>query len=256
MTKRTYSKKKPHSTKHKKYKKTYKKHQHSNIKTSIQKQLVCSDCQFVKLKYPSTFTPDITLVNGQVFITSPLLRLNGLFDVDAAIGNPAVPGFTQWMAFYRNYRVLGAKVDCTVINTISGTSAGNDNLRAIYFGMAAYPPGPDSFAAANSWTRHRQLIESNKYGRMLFLPSQGSDNKGMMKMYVNMDDCLGAKNQYRTDLSYAGDAGSNPANVCSLQLFAGTGDGTVNASGNDYPIQYKLDITFYTEFFNSLKQLV
>lgn len=48
--------------------------------------------------------------------TSFRLRMNSAFDPDPALGSGSLPGFTEWSAIYRNYRVLKYEIECEASN--------------------------------------------------------------------------------------------------------------------------------------------
>ncbi len=48
--------------------------------------------------------------------TSYRLRINGAYDPDPALGSGALPGFTEWAAIYRNYRVIKYEIEAEVSN--------------------------------------------------------------------------------------------------------------------------------------------
>lgn len=227
--------------------------------SSIQRGLIISDRQFVKLRYPDTLSPSITISTAIAFATRGPFHLNGLWDTDSFLGNVPIPGFADWSHFYRNYRVHSAKIKVTACNTAE-LENDQDHGRACYFGMVAFAPNANPTAAITTWSRWRNVIEGNKYGRMSLLPSHGSNNKTTLKMYCDFGRMLGVHKQYDSEVNYVGTCapnvfsatGSNPAYTSDLQLFVGTADGSVLGGATNVHIWIKLEITYYVEFFTRI----
>ncbi len=59
------------------------------------------------------------LVNNGGTTASIQLNANGIFDVDPAVASTSVAGFTEFMGFYRRFRVLKVRSVCTFINNES-----------------------------------------------------------------------------------------------------------------------------------------
>lgn len=204
------------------------------------KRLIVPDRAFIKLRWNNILTPSIaTSVSNFNYYQ---WRINGLYDIDPAIGSEDVAGFSSWGSFYGEYRVNACKVKIRFTNL--------DNVPK-YVGFAFLP---ENNALPSTWADYKDMM-ANSYVTHTTLEQDGSRTSKLLSMYCDLGKLVGDINLYRSNLNYRGTTagsllgGANPGIQLLLHAFAMGYSSTVAL-----PTVTPLDISavFYTEFFGRI----
>jgi hypothetical protein len=194
---------------------------------------------FTKLSYVDVDTPSITC-NSSVGFAYNTYVVNGAYDVNSAVISTAMPGFNEWIAFYKKYRVRAVKMVTSWVAI---------ETQPLY--VMTYISG-DAGSINVNWTDFREQ-ESQNFNSTKLLTPNGSNGQCTTKVYCKLSTLVGSKLTYLTDLSYTGSITSNPAiplygyNV--IMSPAGANFGTTFSQ----PVKTK--ITMYIEFFDRIALL-
>jgi len=156
-------------------------------------------------------------------------RVNNLYDIDPSVASAAIPGFTEWMNFYSNYRVIRARCKYTWVSRESAITGAltcvcwsNQTVSANALNLPYYgnPNMPVRIVAAASST-------------------PGAQN--MINQVKRMDEISGDIQCY-TESGYTGSSGSGP--VTNLNCIVGVtleAQGTTMTLGLAVRIEFELD---------------
>jgi hypothetical protein len=215
---------------------------------TLQKGLIVSDRQMIQLKYVDTNTMELGIAGGSAISQVNTYNLNGLFDVNTSLASTAVPGFKEWGAFYRHYRVKGVKITCDVLSETPGAAIG--------IIMHAQPANAIVPLFTN-WLAIREF-ESNSNTRQTTISSyDGGAAKSYLEMYVDLSALHGNKLSYETDSVFVGDfpsiglSGSNPTSIPKLYIIAYKMDGSPAAVGFNAAV-LDLKFKFYVECYDRI----
>jgi hypothetical protein len=164
--------------------------------------------------------------------------MNSVYDVDTSLGSTTTPGFTEWSAFFNNYRVWRLHVRAEI--TISGVSSG---------GIATVCLVPNSFQAtlpssAIDWSVQPQAIH-----RTITPIANGGSNLAVLdKEYWLPRIFRITDSQFRDDMDFTATTGSNPSRQA---YFAVTVQGlnSANAATLNAQLYFAMEI----EFFNPIQ---
>lgn len=203
--------------------------------TIVQKQLLVSDRQFVKLSYQDVTTPTLT---GTVSSNSNQYILNGLYDFNTAVASTSIPGYAEWITMYNNYRVHYVKLQYECVNDTDN----GGNGYPIYMWAQFTPTAP----TYSTWTGLMEMA-GNRYFKYKALSCKGGLDKGKISMSCNLGQLLGNKIEYNTSEFYAGQSGSNPSRAMYGDVGIATLDGTSAVNLSAY---IKVRFVLYCEFYN------
>jgi len=169
-------------------------------RANISRYLITPDKIIAKLK----FIPTGFMNNAGVTSASRSFYANGLFDVDAALGGTSVAGFTEWMNFYRNYRVLKLRVVGEYMNRESDAMQVGFVCTPVLFALNTY------FASMNQ----------SKHTHTKLLSSKGGMDRCKFDLLFDLAVIWGDQKEYLSEAGFTGSSGANPAQVISLIAYA------------------------------------
>jgi len=189
-------------------------------KVTILPSNIQTKCKFVQLN---------VINNAGAAKASNTFYVNGLYDVDPLLASTAIPGFSEMMDLYQNYRVIGGEVKARVTNN-----------EAFPVGVACgFVPNPgvgsNQFAVqdfGNKWTDMRVLSAKGGQDRCTFIEKFNCEN-------------LFGSSAYSGDVgNFLGTKTTNPGTV--LQWCVGLTASPVFVSG----ATLFLEIEFLVEWSN------
>jgi len=164
-------------------------------------------------------------------------KLNSAYDVNNALANTVMPGFTEHAAFYQRYRVNMAVLKTTFVNM-------NPNA-AVYVGMWV---APETQTNISGWTSFMELKGNPWVKRMLLGPSGSSKDRVTMSMVVPFKKLLGNALQYKSSVDYTAACTTNPAKIIPGYIYACSADGTTNTGLIQLETTVTQYITMYSRF--------
>jgi hypothetical protein len=165
-------------------------------------------------------------------------RLNSAYDVDTAVGSTVMPGFTEWSAFYSNYRVLSTAVDFTA--TVSGVSAGA--MATIC--MVPNSSQPTLPSNPTVWSVQPQSVHQD----ILNYSSGGSNRVRFTRRYSLASLFRVTQTQFQADFDYSATTSANPARQAYLAF-------TVLGANSSTPatMYMQIYVSMMVEFFNPIQ---
>jgi len=161
-------------------------------------------------------------------------KINSAYDIDAAYGSVAVPGFAEYGAFFQNYRVISARVKLEA--AVSGMTTGS----ICEVSLVPNGNGLSLPAQAQTWPVQYNAVtgticNSNEgAGRLLRL-----DKTFDLAKLFNV-----TPQQFRSDFDFSAGVTQNPTRVMYLAVcFRSAGSSTVAV------LSYKLTVSMRIEFF-------
>jgi len=121
--------------------------------------------------------------------------MNGLFDVDPRVGSTAIPGFTELMALYQNYRVDNCQITADVVN--NETFA----VEVAHGASANVPFTTNNFSSA---------FFGNKRFKKLILSAAGGMDRGRCQDAFSMPEQMGTSAYWGDLANFVGTSASNP----------------------------------------------
>jgi hypothetical protein len=174
---------------------------------------------------------DQTAINN-VGLASASLRYiaNGLYDVDPRVASVAIPGFTELMSLYQNYRVENCKTICQFISneTISMNACVTYNATTIF--------------STNSFIPQ---YYGNKFSKQKLLPRAGQITTTIVNQ-VNMSELWGDVSYYGSADNFMGTTATNPSQSLNLNIGITAQPGAVLTTG----AMLYLTMEFIVEFSN------
>ena len=130
--------------------------------------------------FPDVFATKLRSTEVGTWATTPtdyrIIRANGAYDPEYALGGPTPLGFTQLATLYLKYRVKA----CTIKVTVNNSAAS-----PMY--LAAYPE------AAPNVPGSLQDILQQRYNKYVIVPSNGGGGSKVLKHYVDINKFMGLK---------------------------------------------------------------
>lgn len=191
---------------------------------------IMPDRAISQLKYTSRFRCDNVNFSGNYQFTQ-----NGLFDPDITSTGAQPPGFDQWMAFYKRYRVFASSCKITII------SEGDNSLNSTGT-FSLTPLSGTGVVAANDPFINGQ----SSRGKMLHFTPSGPRN--YLKSYVKTADITGVPD-LDDDLFY-GSSISNPTRLNAWHISYISADQLSPLSS----LSVIIELTYFVEF-NARQQL-
>jgi hypothetical protein len=152
----------------------------------------------VKLKY----IVNRSLSNAGINTCSIQLRANGMYDLDPALASTATPGFVEWGAFFRRYRVMKVATKCTFCNREVFPVILNLGFEPTLYAANAKTIG--FYAGSNQMTE---------------LSGANSNVVVKMGMSKNAEQITGDPMVW-TDIGYTGTTGTNPGSLFYVSISA------------------------------------
>jgi len=144
------------------------------------------------------FIWDAVLNNAGAAFASQSLIVNGLYDVDPAFLTTAVPGFTELMALYRNYRVDSTKITLSVTNK----EAFPIHISEAFTSNQIY--------AANAY---RPNLYGNKFSRQYQLSEASGMDRVKIVNQANMAALFGSSAYWGDVNNFLGTSATNPGTL-------------------------------------------
>lgn len=167
-----------------------------------------------------------------------LYRLNGVYDVDTAVGSTTTPGFTEWATFFTSYRVWRSSIH--VEATCSGGSAGT--LATVVL----YPNATNTFTSSVAgWSvapyAVRKTIRADT--------TSGGANIARLTAHYDMPSVFRVtRTQFLSDFDFTALTTTTPAKQ-AYAAIAAYGVGSATAVACVFQILVEMDI----EFFNPIQ---
>lgn len=204
----------------------------SSFTTTRISNFVVPDTTIVKLRYKDGTLLRLNGAGTQFAVFT--LRLNDVFDPDSAFGSGSVTGFSQWAAFYNNYRVRTANVRWQL---------GNFTAVPIYAYM--YPALANLVPATINGAI--DLAESSYASPVKLLAPAGSyPNIAKFNNKYNLAEVIGNSREYYSNPNYAGVASTAPGSPSTRIFIQFVAYSTTAWSVN---LTSDLEIDYEVEFF-------
>jgi len=190
--------------------------------------LVVPQEMVVKLAYPVN-----TIVSGAVTDKSQRWTVNAAYDVDPVLGSTSTPGFAEWAAFYKFYRVIAYTADVQFGNLDAGP-------RAVYIINANDDPGTSASGFIDR--------PSNEFNEVHYAGHVYCDRHRVTRHYQCSK--IAGTGAVETDDSYAALASTVPNNKIYFGVGVHSLDGTNLANGVSFIIYLTMTIRFYERVMN------
>jgi len=155
-------------------------------------------------------------------------RMNSAYDPDPALGSGSLSGFTEWAAFYYNYRVLSFQYEINLTN--------NESFPVV---IVSSPTNND---VGLNYTNLTQISEL-QYGKSRCLSPKGGQDRIRYQGKLLLSDVLG-DDSYYYDPNYYSAVTSNPSNL--LYFNVGFGDNSnVQVNGVGCFIRLSYEVEFF-----------
>jgi len=170
------------------------------------------------------------LQNAAGLTASIQLNANGVYDVDPSLGSTAVPGFVEFVAFYRRFRVLRVKSVCTFIN--------NEGFPLVI--NLGFEP---AFFAANA----KLQTYYEMHGQRTQLIPRTQTARGVTLSMTR--DALSVVGDpiCQTELNYSGTSGANPTALWYTSISCSSTNVGLPLTANGVTIRWQVE--FDVEFF-------
>lgn len=183
---------------------------------------------FRKLRYVDDYTPLQPLTAGVA--VGHVFNLNSLYDPDETGAGNQPRGFDQYMAMYRNYVVLGARVTAKFVNISSST-----------------------FTRINMFPSRNSTIDSDPIDNIevrhlrncLVGPYTGGAGVKTLTMNWSAKNWFGRKTVL-TEKDLEGTSASSPTKPCYLHVVADPFDASAGSSGVRVQMQIDYLVCFRT----------
>lgn len=164
-------------------------------------------------------------------------RLNSAYDVDTSLASTSTPGFSEWTAFFSNYRVWRTRV--RIEGFVGGLSPGA-------IGTVSMVPNPLQAtlpSSASSWPVQFGAVHKT----VCTLTSGGGNLVVLDKQYHLPTIFRITDQQYRDEFDFTASVTANPARQAYLAVALKTfASGTVGA------FVFQIYVSMDVEFFNNV----
>jgi len=141
--------------------------------------------------------------NNLSLVLSWRYRMNSAFDPDPAVGSGAIPGFTEWAAFYNYYRVLHFNYDISLTNN------------------EAFPlvcvTAPTNTDVGTNYASTNELL-GQPYSASGSVGAKGGMDTLATKGHLDLGGFIGNSVQYSSDSTYAAAVTTNPTNMAFFNV--------------------------------------
>jgi len=175
------------------------------------------------------FVQQTTINNAGAAFASLTYIANGLFDVDPRLASTAIPGFTELMALYQNYRVDSVKMKAIIMNNEAFPVTISDAFTGIIV------------PATNAY---RPNVYGNKFSRQTAISAKGGVDRVELNNQVNMAALFGSSAYWGDVPQFLGTNASNPATPLAVCIGIDSPSPLVNG------VLMQLEMEFISEFSN------
>lgn len=169
-------------------------------------------------------------------------RGNSPYDPDPLLGGESALFFAEYAALYRNYRVLTAVVECTIVN-----------MESFPIAITYAPTDADFVASISSNARVFDLGEMPYAVRPLIIGPVSGMNKIVFRRVVHWPKFVGNKQQYMADDLFGAFNNTNPSHTTYL-TFAATANANMTVGFYAYiRVIYRTLWTDHNYVFGTLK---
>jgi len=155
------------------------------------------------------------------------------YDLDPLLGGTAVPGFNEWAAFYKKYRVISSKSIITAANYDATTV-----VQVIMVPLHVDPGATPTLATITSWL-------SQPFVKKMILSKAGGMDRGTVSLPLSHRDFVGS-DTFLYDDSYCAVVTTNPTNniflAVGMYVVGGVATFTTGVAAN-------LTISIMCEFY-------
>jgi len=171
-----------------------------------------------------------TLINnaGAAFASLTYIA-NGLYDVDPRLASTAIPGFTELMTLYQNYRVDSTKIRAVLLNNETFAITISDAFTGIVV------------PAINSY---RPNVYGNKFSRQTAISGKGGIDRVELLNQVNMSALFGSTAYWGDVTQFLGTPATNPSTPLGWAVGIDSAVALVNG------VTMQLEMEFICEFSN------
>lgn len=187
-----------------------------------------ADKCLVKMRYNDTQNGQFT--NSAAVYASKRYRLNSCYDPDPQIGSGSIAGFSEWAAFYSNYRVNGVGYEISICNKEANPVQ-----------IIVAPTISDVGANYSTIDELQELA----FARNGIVSIAGGQDRIRFKGYLPMHEILGDKLKYKSDPQFSAATTANPATMFYLNVGGYMLGGTFTGLG----LAMTLRFTYYVEFY-------
>jgi hypothetical protein len=172
---------------------------------------------------------DETILNNAGNTNASLRYIaNGLFDVDPRVASRAIPGFTEMMQIYQNYRVESCRTVCQFVSK----EAFELMTCTCFNSTVAF--------STNTFT---PLYYGNKFSKQTLLPPNGRTTKTVTNS-VNMSELWGNVSYYGDVPNFMGTPSTNPTQNLNFNVGISTPNGSLLVSGATMYITMEFVVEF------------
>lgn len=198
--------------------------------------LVTPQTHFVKLKYIDMDTTSINLVGTPYGYQ--YYNINNPHDVNAATATRTMPGFSEWKAIYRRFRVMATKMKTTFYNGVEGNWI-------VGMGMDKNNPDALPWGALSVWQNLRSF-EGNPNWRFSHLGwADGGRGTVTLSLYRKPWQVWGDKKEYEASGQFSANTNANtPTNMRGYITVQ-----TMNSGNATTIIECKTEITMWIKFY-------
>lgn len=165
---------------------------------SIPRPFYAPQSLLVTLAYLDATAPNRN--NAGIGFLSWRYRINSAYDPDPLVLSGAIPGFTEWAAFYQSYRVMKLDYDITICNKETFAldvvvASSNADLGANYintYALFSYPGNTNNVCGTTTGNDHVRLTGSIDPGKVF----------GQVNSYLGNDGFASATNTNPLNLLY------------------------------------------------------
>lgn len=155
--------------------------------------ILTPDRMFIKMRFAYLFSASSTSAVEYPFVG------NSIYDPDPAVGGASADGFSQWMAFYKYYRVHASTLRVDVTADYSGASPNYSTVRVVTC------PSRNS-----TWTLSPNAMATSRFARKTHIAWSGG---GYGRVSNTMTTCkiTGLRSDEGDMFSLSGTDASNPS---------------------------------------------
>lgn len=186
----------------------------------------------------STYCTAVSMVESAVSVgTTYFFRLNSIYDPDSSGVGSSTLGYSYWLNFYQNYKVL--RVTARIQSQTYGMSTGGIGtvVMAPIANQAAVAANPYAWRAI-PFAKMQTQTNSN---------TGAPSTRSMVSTYDLAKVCHVTKQQYNVDMDYAGTASTNPSKQVFLLV-------ALHSVGSTTPVTatVSVQLTYEVEWFNPI----
>lgn len=186
------------------------------------------------LPVPKEFDTNLMYTTAQILSTTlssetnKAFNVNGLYDVDPALGSANVAGFSELMAMYSIYRVIGYSYEVDMVNTqdfpVLVTLVNTNDSFGGTTGLAGYA--------------------GNQYTQQIILAGKNAGRSAHKFKASHAIQSIVGSGEVELDDQFTGTVGTNPSRLVRLAIgiFA---FGNTPSSGVYYTVRLKMKVRFY-----------